>query len=58
MNIPESMYDYRHERESEKQIDICDICGCSIYEEQEYYDINGKIICQECILEFKKIGGE
>jgi hypothetical protein len=37
---------------------MCDICNGSIYDGDEYYDVDGTIICEECIGDFKKIAGE
>ena len=39
---------------------ICDVCGETIYEGEEYYEIHGDTICSECIrdyidMEFKKV---
>lgn len=56
--LPETMYDYRPEREVLRAVDICSDCGYDIYFGQEYYDIHGKIFCEDCMSEHKKIGGE
>lgn len=52
------MYDCRYERSKPKIVDCCKECGYDIYEGQEYYDINGLILCKDCIEGFKKIGEE
>lgn len=32
----------------------CDYCQCDIVDGHDYYDIDGTIICEECISTFKK----
>ncbi|WP_194190830.1 hypothetical protein [Clostridium chrysemydis] len=54
MSLPDSCYDYRYQREKQREIDECSECGCSIYEGEEYYDISNLIICCDCIQRFKK----
>ena len=56
MTLTDSMYDYRPEQNKSKLIDKCQECGNYIYECDEYYDIKGFIICEECINRFK--GGD
>lgn len=56
--LTDTMYDYRPEIKALKIIDICSECGDNIYYGKEYYEINGKIICTECMDYFKKTGGE
>lgn len=57
MEQTECMYDYRHDRMEDKAkaiiVDRCDICCCDIYEGEEYYDILGTTICDDCISDFK-----
>lgn len=53
--LPNSMYDYRPEYNKRKAIDKCSNCGCDIYEGEEYYDIKGLIICENCINDFKEV---
>ena len=31
-----------------KPIGVCEICGCGVYEDDEYYLVNGKFICRDC----------
>lgn len=56
-NAMDNMYQYRYEASKPKVIDTCQECGYDIYEGQEYYDIYGKILCDECVENFKKFGG-
>lgn len=56
--LSDSMYDYRYDRKRAQIVDKCVECGTSIYEGEEYYDINGLILCGECLLVFKKLAGE
>ena len=32
----------------------CENCGAEIYEEDEYFEINGECYCPDCIKEFKR----
>lgn len=50
----ETMYDYRPERKLARIIDACENCGANIITGEEYYDIKGTVICEECIREYKK----
>ncbi|RXM72699.1 hypothetical protein [Clostridium tetani] len=52
-NIPECMYDYRYEFEKVQITDNCCNCDCTICEGDEYYDIDGTILCEECIRDYK-----
>lgn len=54
MTLPESMYDYRPEDNKSKVIDQCQECGYDIYECDEYYDIHGVILCDDCINHFRR----
>lgn len=40
----------------------CDMCGEPIYDGEDYWDINGDIVCEDCLLEymqcFKRTAGE
>ena len=54
MNIPDN-YDMweQHDHEKEKQLDElpeCDYCGHKI-QSDHYYDIDGEILCEECLHE-------
>ncbi|PRR70887.1 hypothetical protein [Clostridium thermopalmarium] len=53
-NIPDCCYEYRYESEMAKVVDTCSECGCNIYEGDEYYDINGLILCQNCLSDYKR----
>lgn len=55
-NLPDSMYEYRYERPQAQQVDTCSDCKEPIYEGDMYYDINGKIICEDCLKDYEKIG--
>ncbi len=50
-NIPDCQYDYKYERPQATIVDRCCMCGGDIFDGDEYYDINGKIICADCISE-------
>lgn len=56
--LPETMYDYRHENPVAKQIGICGYCGLSIYVGDTYYEKDKKKTCEDCMNEYKKVGGE
>lgn len=34
---------------------VCSDCGTEIYEEEEYYHIDGKNMCEECFEEYAKM---
>jgi hypothetical protein len=38
------------------EVDTCQVCGCNIFEHEEYYDIYGILICRSCIKDYKKGG--
>ena len=48
---PEEYYGY-------KEVETCECCNGSIYDGEEYYNVDGTIICKECMNDFKKIAGE
>jgi hypothetical protein len=50
-NIPDCQYDYRYERPQATIVHRCCMCGGDIFHGDEYYDIDGKIICADCISE-------
>ena len=56
--LTESMYDYRTSREEPRAIDRCVECGYDIYFGEEYYDIHGKIICEDYMNNCKRVGGD
>lgn len=33
----------------------CDLCGCEIFEGDEYYEIGDEILCEKCVDDCKKI---
>ena len=41
-----------------KEVEMCEHCNGSIYDGEEYYNIDGTIICEECIDDFKMIASE
>lgn len=55
-NIPDCQYEYRHETLVSKIIDTCIECGDFIQESDDYYDIRGIILCEECMKLYKKGG--
>lgn len=54
MGLPDCMYEYRYSDDYARVTEHCDNCGNDIHESEEYFDIFGTVICQECILDFKK----
>ena len=52
------MYEYSYERKPVKEYGMCEECGYTILEGEEYYDIDNVLICVDCIDEYKKIAGE
>lgn len=47
----------KHKEDDEmfgKVVHICECNDCEIYEGEDYYDINGTIICEYCIHEYLK----
>ena len=57
-SLPNSMYDYRPQREETKQAGTCSNCGWGIYVGDDYWIIDGKKYCLDCINQSKKVGGE
>ena len=57
-NLPDSMYEYRQQMNNAKQIEICGCCGWGIYVGDDYWPIDGKIYCKECIDKLRKVGEE
>lgn len=46
----EALNDYiYHLDEQEAEAPICEICGCKDTYHDYYYNINGEVICPECI---------
>lgn len=50
------MYDNRPERDIAMVVNSCKNCNCDLHEGEEYYDIEGTILCLECIEEYRKEG--
>lgn len=48
-NLPESIYDYRYEREEATIVDHCNECDRDIYEGEEYYTFGTYNVCDDCI---------
>lgn len=53
-NLPDCFYEYRFNREEPRAVETCTECGYSIYVGESYYPIGDKIICCECIEDFKE----
>ena len=56
MNNLDTMYDRRYENKVAMVVDSCKDCDCDLHEGEEYYDIEGTILCVDCIEEYKKEG--
>ncbi|HAT4111142.1 hypothetical protein ACV3R1_13485 [Clostridium perfringens] len=52
--VPDCCYEYRLSREEPKAVEICTECGCNIYAGENYYAIGDKLICYECIENFRE----
>lgn len=37
-----------------KKVDDCQVCGHEICEGEDYYDVNGDIVCDNCNLEYMR----
>ena len=37
------------EDHTDERIYTCEKCGCGIYEDETYYDLDGIVWCEECI---------
>lgn len=53
-NLPDCCYEYRYEAPEAEVIDVCSDCDCDIHIGEEYYDINGLILCEDCLNHYKK----
>lgn len=53
-NLPDCCYEYRYEAPEAEVVDKCSDCDCDIHEGEEYYDINGLILCKNCLNYYKK----
>ena len=47
--LPESMYDYRHERDKAKKVRNCKDCNCDLYEGEEVFAIGNYVYCDDCV---------
>ena len=47
--LPESMYDYRHERDEAKKVRNCKECNCDLYEGEEVFAIGNYVYCDDCV---------
>lgn len=47
-----SDYGYIRDPQEERPIAHCDCCGGEIYSFDSYYDIDGDIVCPDCLLEY------
>jgi hypothetical protein len=56
--LPNNMYDYRPQMNNAKQIEVCSGCGWGIYPGDDYWPIDEKVYCKECIDKFRKVGEE
>lgn len=54
MNMPESMYDYRHEHETVQYIGDCHVCGVEIYNYDDYRYRNDALMHEECLDEYEE----
>lgn len=54
MNIPDPIDLFeQHDREQQQQLESCPRCDyCDYYIQDYYYDLNGDIICQDCMNDY------
>lgn len=56
--IPEAQLEPPEYEEHELEIVLhCAWCGEGIYEEEDYYEVDGKPVCSECISNCCKVAG-
>ncbi|BDR86094.1 hypothetical protein [Clostridium tetani] len=55
-NLPDCQYEYGYEAQKAKVVCSCCECWKNIYEGDTYYEVDGMNFCEDCILDFKKIG--
>lgn len=55
-NLSDSMYSYRHEFGLAREICYCEECKTTLTTNDEFYKIEEKIICEDCISSFKVCG--
>jgi hypothetical protein len=53
VELPDCCYEYREEQPKARIIEACMDCDSDIYEGDEYYDIQGMVICTECMAKYK-----
>ncbi|WP_139905648.1 hypothetical protein [Clostridium thermarum] len=53
-DLPDSMYDYRHEHEKAEVVDVCMICNRYILDGESYYDFAGDVVCEDCLNDYVK----
>lgn len=54
MNMPESMYDYRPERNTVQYIGDCHVCGIEIHNNDDYRYRNGALMHENCVDEYEE----
>lgn len=53
-NLPDSMYDYRHEQKKAEVVDICMVCNRYIFEGESYYAFTDDVVCEDCLNDYVK----
>lgn len=53
-NIPDTMYDYRPEREKSIYIGDCHVCDMEIYSNDDYRYKNDALMHEECVDEYEE----
>ena len=39
----------------EKPVCQCEECELGIYEDEEYFDFNGDIVCEDCVMDYVRM---
>lgn len=54
--MPRDNLDLHREYEARSQTPVmqCDYNGCDILEGQDYYNIGGDIVCEDCLIDYMK----
>ena len=47
-----TMYDYRFEEEKAVAIGKCIRCDCNILDGYDYYDFDGNLVCDDCMISY------
>jgi hypothetical protein len=55
-NLPDCQYEYKHSVPLAEIVESCMDCDSFICVGDEFYNIDGHIICMDCIKEYKKVG--